>query len=170
MHLHCTHALANKLSSPTVDRVPEAAWASWHGHLLRFDRRQCVMFCHDRTRYVMLLPGVRAKQFAELERWHRELLAACLAAQGLGDEAIVNAMAALGPMTWDRHTDRSVLGSMRVAAQDFEFGILEKVPHVLTVDPVLASCELNRRPAAIRGEWVSPDEDMRKLVETLTSP
>jgi hypothetical protein len=170
MKLHCTDALARKLSPQAVESAPESAWASWHGHLLRFDRRQCVMFCHDQTRYVMLLPGLRAKQFAELERWHRDLFAACLGAQGIRDDAIVSALSALGPTTWDRHTDRSVLSSMRVAAQDFELGILEELPHILAMDPVRVSCELNRRPATIRGEWMWPGEDMRKLVEALSCP
>jgi hypothetical protein len=127
------------------------------------------MFCHDQTRYVMLLSGVRAEQFAVLAKWHRDLFAACLAAEGVSDSTIAQAIAALGPMSWDRHTDRSVLSSMRIAAQDFEFGILKELPHVLTMDPVRVSCELNKRPATIHGRWVSPGEDMRTLVEAIAS-
>lgn len=52
-------------------------------HLLLLDRRQCVMFCHDLTRYVLFILGLRAAQFAELGRWHRELFLAMLAAQGI---------------------------------------------------------------------------------------
>lgn len=55
----------------------------WHGHVLLLDRRQCVLFCHDLTRYVLFLPGLRAEQFSDLGRWHQGLLPTTLAAQGM---------------------------------------------------------------------------------------
>ena len=32
----------------------------WHGHVLLLDRRQCVLLCHDLTRYVLFLAGFLA--------------------------------------------------------------------------------------------------------------
>ncbi|MDP1591071.1 MAG: hypothetical protein Q8M07_25175, partial [Prosthecobacter sp.] len=71
--------------------------SSWHGHLLTIDRRQCVLFCHDATLYVLFMPGLRAPQLAELGRWHRDLFLAVLQAQGLAHDRIACAALALGP-------------------------------------------------------------------------
>ena len=69
---HCTRKLAQKLSGVSPAPIAETgALGSWHGHLVRFDRLQCVLFCHDETRYCLFLPRLRAPQFADLGRWHR---------------------------------------------------------------------------------------------------
>ena len=67
MILHCSQKLASKLSPVSPTRLEETSpLGSWHGHLFALDRRQCVMFCHDATRYVLFLPGLRKEHFAEL--------------------------------------------------------------------------------------------------------
>lgn len=85
MPRHYTKRLAEKLSH---DHVRTAATAvlqeertplgQWHEHLLLLDRRQCVLFCHDLTRYVFFLPGLRADHVADLGHWHQELFLATL--------------------------------------------------------------------------------------------
>ena len=53
MIIHCTRKLAAKLpdvsNKPLVENSP---LGSWHAHLLYFDRRQCVLFCHDLEPYI----------------------------------------------------------------------------------------------------------------------
>jgi hypothetical protein len=89
--LPCTNKLAAKLPTAAFKaRVSpgqgqeEGPLAQRHAHLFILDRRQCVLFCHDLTHYTLFLPGLRAPQFAELGRWHRELFLATLDAQGVG--------------------------------------------------------------------------------------
>ena len=147
--------------------MSEPAWAVWHAHLLRLDRRQCVMFCHDQTRYCLFLAGLRAAQFADLGRWHRECFTASLAKEGLDDVTIAKLELALGGLVWDARTDRSVLSSMRVAIGDFKYGLLQRSPHVLLLDPLEVSSYLNARPATIRGKWIWPRDAMKTLLSEL---
>lgn len=79
MLLHCTKRLAEKIPHGHFSNLASAAspdepapLGEWHKHLLLLDRRQCVMFCHDLTRYGPFLPGLRAPHFL-----------ATLAAQGI---------------------------------------------------------------------------------------
>jgi hypothetical protein len=65
---------------------------SWHANLVRFNRVQCVLFCHDETRYCLFLPGIRARQLAELGRWHSEVFRASLAMEGIADSTIARSM------------------------------------------------------------------------------
>lgn len=60
MLLHCTKKLAAKLPRELFKDAALAAsegehrqLGEWHGHRLILDCRQCVLFCHDLTRYVL---------------------------------------------------------------------------------------------------------------------
>jgi hypothetical protein len=168
MILHCSQTLAAKL--PNVSPVPleeTSPLGSWHGHLFTMDRRQCVMFCHDATRYVLFLPGLRMEHFAELYGMcFRPLYLATLALSGCPDAQIKKAELALGPVQFDTATDRSVQGSLRVAKQDLE-AWLYRVPNVMELDPLTVSCKLNERPATVYGKWVWPGKAMLEAVARL---
>jgi len=172
--LHCTQKLATRIPSTTDLPDPGVAHegqagplSSWHGHLLTLDRRQCVLFCQDATRYVLFIPGLRAPQLAELGRWHRELFLAVLQAQGLAHHHIASAGLTLGPLQIDRNTDRSVLSSMNRVAGDLQFGFLRETSNVMELDPIQTSLWLNHRPCTIHKQWIWPDKAMREIVEAM---
>ena len=114
MLLHCTKKLAAKL--PEVSATPLAETSplgSWHANLYTIDRRQCVMFCHDESRYVLFLPGLIKSDFVELGRLHRELFLASLVALGVKETLLNRVSLALGPVQFDCITDRSALEELR---------------------------------------------------------
>lgn len=166
MILHCTQKLAARL--PAVSALPlteDSPLGGWHAHLYHYDRRQCVLFCHDESRYCLFLPGLVKADFAELGRLHRELFLATLVAIAV-PEALLNRVAlALGPVQSDRHTDRSVLGSMRTADLDLSWMIHDQ--HVLDCNPLAIARKLNERPASVRGRWIFPDREMKTRIEQL---
>ncbi len=168
MILHCSKKLAAKLADVSSTPLAEASpLGSWHGHLYTLDRRQCVMFCHDATRYVLFLPGLRREHFADLGNgWFRPLYLATLAFMGCPVTQIKKAELALGPMRFDTATDRSVQGSMRVAQQDLA-AWLDRAHDVMDVDPLAASRRINERPARVYGKLVWPDKAMREAVTCL---
>lgn len=165
MIIHCSKKLAAKL--PGVSPVPleeTSPLGSWHAHLFTLDRRQCVMFCHDATRYVLFLPGLRKADFTELGgKWFRPLYLATLAMSGCSAAQLGKVDLALGPMRFDTVTDRSVQGSLRVAKQDLE-AWLYRVPNVMDLDPLAMSCHLNERPATVYGKCVWPEKAMLEAV------
>jgi len=125
------------------------------------------MFCHDATRYVLFLPGLRKEHFAALGgRWFRPLYLATLAAFGCPDTQLRNVELALGAVRFDTATDRSVQGSLQVAKQDLEAWVF-RAANVMDLDPVAVSCRLNERPATVRGKLVWPKKAMLERVEAL---
>lgn len=168
MVLHCSKKLAAKLPEVSPEPLQETSpLGSWHGHLLTLDRRQCVMFCHDTSRYVLFLPGLRKPQFQVLgDKWFRQLFLASLADMGRPDREIRKVGLALGPVRFDTATDRSVLSSMRVVKQDLE-AMLYRVHNVMDLDPLAVSFRLNQRPAKVYRELVWPDRAMRERLEAL---
>lgn len=168
MILHCSKKLAAKLSCVSPTTLEETSpLGSWHGHLFTLDRRQCVMFVHDATRYALFMPGWRKPQFEELGgKWFRLLYTATLAMSGCTDAQIKKAELALGPVRFDTATDRSVQSSLRVAKQDLEAWVYQ-VSNVLELDPLKVSCWLNERPTRVYGKVLWPDEAMREMVAAL---
>ena len=165
MILHGSQKLAARLPGVSPAPLEETSpLGSWHGHLFTLDRRQCVMLCHDGTRYVLFLPGLRKEHFVDFEaRCFRPLYLATLAALGCAAAQIKKVALALGPVRYDTATDRSVLGSLRVAKQDLE-AWLYRVPNVMELDPLAVSRRLNERPTTIYGKLVWPDRAMLEAV------
>jgi len=167
MLLHCTQKLAAKLSDvsfePLVDKSPLGCW---HGNLIQVRNRQCVLFCHDETRYMLFVPGLKKAHFADLGRIHRDLFLMSLTAQGASDAKVMRAGLALGPSTFDTATDRSVLSSMTVAMGDLA-GTLMECGNLLELDLTETMLFLNQRPVTIRGIWHWPGEEMLQLVDRL---
>jgi hypothetical protein len=138
---------------------------SWHAHLYTYDRRQCVLFCHDESRYCLFLPGLVKADFAELGRLHRELFLATLVVQNVPERLLNRVVLALGPVQFDRNTVRSVLGSLRTA--DIDLSWLIHDVHVLDCDPLAVALKLNERPTSVKGTWLHPAQVMLAKIRKL---
>ncbi|ALC16746.1 hypothetical protein DSOUD_1977 [Desulfuromonas soudanensis] len=166
MIIHCTQKLAAKL--PDVSAAPLAEnspLGSWHAHLYTYDRRQCVMFCHDASRYCLFLAGLVKADFAELGRLHRELFLATLIALNVPPTLLGRLTLALGPVQFDRNTNRSVLGSLRTA--DIDLSWLIQDLHVLDCNPVAVALELNERLTSVKGKYFFPAKEMLGRIHDL---
>ncbi|MBI5632013.1 MAG: hypothetical protein HZA15_00805 [Nitrospirae bacterium] len=165
MIIHCTQKMAVKLSEVSAEPLLETSpLGSWHALLYTVNRRQCVMFCHDASRYILFLPSLVKADFADLGRLHRELFLATLAKQGVADLQLKKIALALGPMRYDCATDRSVLGSMNVARSDLSFA-LEFEERAL--DPIAIAGRLNKRPTRAGRVLIWPERAMLELVNGL---
>lgn len=166
MIIHCSQKLAAKLSGVSPTPLEETSpLGSWHGHLFTMDRRQCVLLCHDASRYILFLPALRKEDFADLGRLFRPLWLASLAAFGCAPTQIKKAELALGPFGFDTATDRSVQGSIRIVQQELKW-MLEQRP-LTEADPLAVSCEFSHRPASIHGQYQWPDKMMLDVVARL---
>ncbi len=159
MIIHCTQKIAAKLPHVSTTPLTETSpLGSWHAHLFLYDRRQCVMFCHDESRYCLFVPGLVKADFAELGRLHRELFLATLAALNVPETLLNRVALLLGPVQFDRKTDRSVLGSLRTA--DIDLSWLISDVHVLDCDLLAIALKLNDRPTSVKGKWFHPAKVM----------
>ena len=167
MLLHCTQKLAAKLPEVAAEPLTEkSSLGSWHANLVQVRNRQCVLFCHDETRYMLFVPGLKKIHFANLGRIHRDVFLMSLTAHGAPDNKVMRAGLVLGPTTFDTATDRSVLSSMNVAMGDLA-GTLMECSNLLELDLMETMLFLNQRPVTSRGVWHRPAEEMLQLVESL---
>ncbi len=167
MIIHCSKKLAAKLVGISETPLPETSpLGSWHGHLFTLDRRQCVVLCHDASRYALFIPALRKVDFADLGKLFRPLFFASLAAFGAAPVQIRKAELALGPLRFDTATDRSVQGAIRIVQTLDLQGLAWQTP-VADLDPLDVSCRLSHRPTTIHGKSVWPDLVMLEAVAQL---
>ena len=66
--LQCTLKLLKELAvTPSPPVESSGVLESWHGNLLRFDRRKCIPFTNDATLYSVFVPGVRKPQLRRIQ-------------------------------------------------------------------------------------------------------
>ncbi len=167
MIIHCTKKLAAKLPHVSADQLTEnSPLGSWHANLYTIDRRNCLLFCHDETRYTLFLPGLRKQDFAELDRWFKELFMASLAYLGMADNHVRRAELALGKINFDTCTDRSVLGSLN--QMHFMLGgRVNEVENVMLLNPLSVNRWLCDYPVRRGKEIWMADEAMLERVMAL---
>ena len=167
MIFHCTKALAAKL--PVVSSVPLAdtnLLGNWHAHLYVIDRRQCVMFCHDSTRFILFQSGLKKEQFNNFGQLHKDLFKFALISMGVTDSGIKRVELAAGPTQFDTATDRSVLATLNQSRSKFDHFIFD-YRNILEVDSVIAARWLNETPMRARGVLIWPEKSMLELVGKL---
>lgn len=154
MLIHCTQKLAAKL--PNVSKqalTDDNPLGSWHANLYVIDRRNCIMFCHDQTRFILFMAGLQQADFANLDFWFQDLYANTMLKLGYDTALIEKAMALVDPLQFDTVCDRSVQGTMRVGRQDLD-SYLRDTSDVLDLPVYSVSARLNQRPVTTRGmKW-----------------
>jgi len=172
MIVHCTQKLAAKLENVSREGLADNnPLGDWHANLYIIDRRQCVMFCHDKTRFVLFMPGLKKQDFANIDVWFKDLFANTMLKSGYEPALIEKAFPHMDALCFDTVCNRSVQGSMRTAKlQDLD-GILLDVPDVMDLPMYSVSARLNDRPVTTKdmkaSECLWPVKAMRELISAL---
>jgi len=173
MIIHCTKKLAARLPFVSSEPLTEACLlGSWHGNLYTIDRRNCVMFCHDLTRFTLFAPGLIKRDFANLDFWFRDLFANTMLKLGYEIALIEKALSLVDNLRFDTACDRSVQGTLRSAkVQDLD-GWLMRVPDVMQLPMYSVSASLSYRPVRIKGmrasECLWPEQAMHEHIRQIS--
>ena len=131
IHLHCTKKLLAKLplfedgrlrshkTRLSVVRDPATnPLSDWHANLILLQRRQCVLFVHDVTRFPVFVPVLKKADFAALD-WHfQDCFMNTLLKVGVEDRHMKAAEKLLSPLVCDNDCNRSVQGTLNQMGQD----------------------------------------------------
>ena len=131
MIVHCTRKLAAKLKSAGYSVSKEAlvsdgatdSIGSWHANITTIQRRQCVVFCHDKTRFALMMVGVTVKHLKALDYWFQDLLVNTLLKAGIPPELIEASSGLITPLEFDTNCDRSVQGTLNQIIQELEWRV-----------------------------------------------
>lgn len=131
IRLHCSKALyaklplmeggriKSKLPDPlTAASAPETRLSGWHAKPLLLQRRHCLLFVHDATRFPVLMVGMKKADYANLDYLFEDHFMNTLLKTGADDSLMRLAHAQLGPLVCDTANNRSVQGTLNQMGQD----------------------------------------------------
>ncbi len=111
--IQCTKKLLTELKvEDSGATIPTSPLGSWHANLLTLDRRKCVLFTNDLTRYSFLVTGLRKPDFQVLDEVFRQSLFKSLINDGFNQEQIEKVLDEIREISFTKTSSRSVLGSM----------------------------------------------------------
>ncbi|MFC6673240.1 DUF6933 domain-containing protein [Marinobacterium aestuariivivens] len=175
VRIHVTRKLADKLKKAghlIVDGPArqDSLLDGWHANLVVIQRRNCMLFIHDQTRYAVALIGMTQKDLKQIDRWFDDMLVNSMMKLGYPSELVERTTRYLTPLAFDTQCDRSVQGTLRVAVQDLESFTWDG-SDIMALGPYSLSAKLSERPSRIKGmketECLWPHKEMLKLLEQL---
>jgi len=164
IRLHCTKKLLTKLPLREDGRLDscqghftdepattESPLSGWHANLILLQRRQCVLFVHDTTRFPLFIPALKKADFAELDWFFRDSFMNTLLKVGAEERHMTAAEQMLAPLVCDNDCNRSVQGTLNQMGQELDFMLDFDQVVVTELAPYRTSAWLAERPCNVKG-------------------
>ncbi|GAB4191774.1 MAG: hypothetical protein Tsb002_20860 [Wenzhouxiangellaceae bacterium] len=179
---HCTKKLLARLPLHENGRLPgkrptpfaanddgrESPLSGWHANLLLIQRRQCVMFVHDATRFPVFIPMLQKADFTELDYFFCDSFMFTLLKTGADNDLMTRAQTMLAPLVCDSNCDRSVQGTMNQMTQGIGIAIEYDGINISEISGYQISAWLADRPCTTKGQkgCIWPIQAMHGLIRS----
>tara|TARA_R110001592_G_scaffold336934_1_gene622691 strand:- start:247 stop:879 length:633 start_codon:yes stop_codon:yes gene_type:complete len=130
----------------------ESLLSGWHANLITLQRRNCILFVHDTTRFPVFIPCLTKPDFAALDWLFQDAFMNTMLKIGADDAMMNRAADLLQPLCFDSDCNRSVQGTMNQMAGDIENSINFHDVNMQDVSPYRISAWLADRPCNIKGQ------------------
>lgn len=176
IQIHATKKLLAKMPAQTkpgpedILAAPQSKLGSWHANLLTIQRRNCLLFVHDQTRFPVFIPALTKPHFAKIDRFFGDALMNTLLKCGATQEQLDTAAALLQPLAFVGGTDRSVLGTLNQLGQDIDHIIYFDSLNVADIAGYAVSAWLADRPCHVKGQkdCIWPKDAFLDLLDRLS--
>lgn len=119
MHIQCTKKLLNKLKkTPEPLVMEENPLFSWHANIITIDRRQIVVLTNDASRYTIVLPGLKAKDFANIDKLIIKAIRQVLESENISKDVINQYILRAGKTAFTKTKDRSMVAKLNNACDE----------------------------------------------------
>ena len=161
--IQCTKKLLKEVGQEHKEAVvPTVPLGCWHANLLMLDRRKCVLFTNDKTRYSFLVPGLKKPDFKVLDEVFGQALFKCLMRDGFSQESIELVLDEIREVAFTTTSNRSVLGTMNDVTTRIKLIVWDE-GGLLNTDIAQLNQEINTIPSGAMGYKFSI-EKMRELL------
>ncbi len=176
IQIHATKKLLAKMPAQTkpgpedILAAPQSKLGSWHANLLTIQRRNCLLFVHDQTRFPLFIPALTKPDFAKIDRFFDDALMNTLLKCGATPEQLDTAAALLQPLAFVGGTDRSVLGTLNQLGQDIDHILYFDSLNVAEMAGYAVSAWLADRPCNVKGQkdCIWPRDAFLELLDRLS--
>ena len=131
MIIECTKKLADamKIKLNAYDHNKEDSFYEWHANLFMFDRRKGILIMNNKTRYCIVLYGVKMEHLRKLDQIVLDSIKETFIAEGFSEDIVDKYMDKCGgKVDFIKTHDRSVLGQMKDFYISISWQIEEHLP------------------------------------------
>ncbi|MFL0196288.1 DUF6933 domain-containing protein [Clostridium sp. WILCCON 0269] len=130
MIIECTKKLAEamKIKLKPYDATSTDSFYGWHANLFMFDRRKGILLMNNKTRYCIVLYGVKMEHFKKFDKIVIDVIKEIFLAEGLEADIVDRYIAKCGDVDYTKTHDRSVLGQMKDFYISISWQIEEYLP------------------------------------------
>jgi hypothetical protein len=135
-YIKCTKKLLEEMDAQPDSREAEdeGILGDWYANLLRFERKKCLLFVNEKTRFCFLMVDLKRVHIKNLAVVFRDGLFGALLSEGYQAPMIELILSEYDTLSYGKATDRAVLGSMTEYAKTYDYWI--------ATEGGLASCDL----------------------------
>ncbi|AEE96567.1 plasmid pRiA4b ORF-3 family protein [Mahella australiensis] len=166
MLIQCTKKLLERLKIEPGPQEDEEPIFSWHANLVTIDRRKAVVLLNDKNNYIIVLYGLRAKDFEKFDDLVPTAIYKTFQKENIRNDVIEKYLSYAGEIKYSKTKNRSILGKLNNACS-----IVQYYADLLDVDSILqpsASIKVSRYMVGGKnGGYVCPNKEMYKDLEEL---
>lgn len=164
MLIQCTKKLLDQFDIKPESRVEEELLFSWHAHLLTINRRKTIVLVNDQNRYVIVLHGLKAKDFKRFDEVLLQGIRETFREEGMKDEVIEKYLLHSKKMICTKTKDRTSVARMNKSCDEVYF-----YEDLLNGDSIF-NTSLSIRVSRIlvgngKNAYIRPHEEMYKALE-----
>ncbi|GAA0761878.1 MULTISPECIES: hypothetical protein [Clostridium] len=129
MIIECTKKLADamKIKISSYNAANADSFYEWHANLFMFDRRKGILLMNNKTRYCIVLYGVKMEHFKKFDKIVLDAIRETFLADGFPEDTADKYITKCRDVDYTKTHDRSVLGQMK----DFDISISWKIEEYL---------------------------------------
>jgi hypothetical protein len=124
-YLRCTKKLLEEMDAqPNSSKSDQnGILGDWYANLLFIERKKCLLFVNEKTRFCFLMPNLKRVHIKNLAVVFRDGLFGALLSEGYQAPMIEHILSEYDSLGYSKATDRAVLGSMTEYAKTYDYWI-----------------------------------------------
>ena len=110
--IQCTRKLTEKFDIKIKNDIICGDLFSWHAHIFNFNRKNCIIFMNNKTRYNFLIYGVTKKQICDFNNIIKENLIKNLEAENINSTKMSRYIKEFNEIEYTKTSDRRLIGQI----------------------------------------------------------
>ena len=164
MLIQCTKKLLDELKIKPEGTKETELLFSWHANIIKVNRRKTVVLVNDQNRYVIVLHGLKANDFAKLDVLILQAIRETFQHEGITDEIIEQFIAQSNGITYTKTKDKTFVARMNKSCETIYF--FEESLESHSIIQTTISARVSRDLVGHgKNKYIYPNEEMFKDLE-----
>lgn len=117
MHIHCTKKLLDQLKIKPEQVDEGTPLTSWHANFLTINRKKTLVLVNDQNRYVIVLHGLKAKDFKKLDENILHSIRITFEQEGIKNDVIEQFIHSSEAFAYSKTKDRKLVARLNKACE-----------------------------------------------------